>query len=135
MDAQTLNEWAMLKAQGRANSTFVPQLSTGTMPPSQASSVARSLPEDAIVAENQQPFVDGGYPQNLAAPGTPGTQNQRYIGVNGAPAPWVQVPACAAARTKRVVKSVGLQPLSAASLNYPVTERQPLSPRVYATTT
>jgi hypothetical protein len=98
MNAQDLNAFAQLAALGsKRGLAFIPTLDTGTMPREQGSSMAPvNVTPNVLVAGQAVPYVNGGYPQNLAQNGSPNTQNQRWKGVNFTQPPWVQVPSCAA---------------------------------------
>jgi hypothetical protein len=139
MTPQDLNTFAAMKTAGyRRPISFIPALDTGTMPQSQASAVSpvNITPNDKVIS-NAVPFVEGGYPNHLAPVGTPSTQNQRYRGVNFAPAPWVQVPSCAA--TQILQKSPGLafkgQNFSGASLGHVTRSSPSTTPKAVVTFT
>lgn len=130
MNAAQLNAWAADKKAGRIKSSFVPQLTTGSMPSSQASAVApvNVTPAD-LVAANAIPFVPGGYPAHLADPSNPGVQWQRQH-PSAQPAPWVSVPVCA--QTGRKIEpahGVGLTPHGSGNLNFSGTSAAKNAPR------
>lgn len=110
-----MNAYQILKFHtgGKAshpNNTIIPQLSTGTMPPSQGSAVAASLNPDVEVNQNAVPNPHG-LPWMTH-------QNQKYPVTTSAPAPWVSVPACQA-NVKPKAKGVGLKPFGAGTLKLP----------------
>jgi hypothetical protein len=119
MDAFELNQFHANKASGAIVSRWVPQLSTGTQPPGQGSSVAPSLPETMQVSDNEVPFVPGGYRHHLAPMGTVGTQDQTSKPENQV-ANWVSVGSEACARMKKHPgQAIGLTPQGMGSLNMP----------------
>lgn len=118
MNATQLNDY--YNRGNAARSSFVPQLSTGTQPPSQASSVAASLPESTVVAKNAVPTPNG-------LPFTT-IQNQNYPVTTDATPPWVSVPACLAGKPKPQSRGMGLTSPSIASLNLPA-KAQPITPK------
>lgn len=94
------------------DSSFVPSLTTGTQPPSQASRVAASLPDDTTVFYNAVPTPDG-LPFRS-------TQNQKYPVTYDATPPWVSVPACLANKRKPQARGLGLiSPGAGPQLNMP----------------
>jgi hypothetical protein len=98
MDSAQINTFFL--SSKAAVSNIIPMLTTGTQPPSQASAVAVSLPDNTVVASNAVPTPYG----------LPFTthQNQKYPVTANAPAPWVSVPVCAATRKIPNAKGIGL---------------------------
>jgi hypothetical protein len=123
MNALQLNEFEALKTSGRVRAPRIGQLSIGTMPAGQGSAIAtvNDTPDDAVVGQ-AVPFVEGGYPQHLAPPETPGVQHQSVL-PSAQVAPWISVPACALGSHGRPKPThqpaIGLHPSSGSQLNLP----------------
>lgn len=108
MNSEQLNAWAATKFNGDNKAPRIAQLQTGTMPAGQGSTLAPvNLTNDEAFNLNAVPFVDGGYPQHIAPPNTPGRQHLR-VAPTAQVAPWVSVPACAAARPPVKKEPIGL---------------------------
>jgi hypothetical protein len=99
MTAAQLTAWHEGKLAGRNRAAFVPALTIGSMPKGQGSAVSlvNDHPGD-LINDNAVPYVPGGYPHHIAAPGWPGTQQQTLQPQMTVP-PWIAVPIC---KTKTV---------------------------------
>lgn len=120
MNSTQLQAWQEGKLAGRNRATFVPALTIGSQPQGQGSSVApvNVVPGDAI-SDNAVPYVPGGYPQHIAAPGQPGTQQQTLQPQMTLP-PWIAVPYCKVARGKpEPPANIGLTGDTGAGMNLP----------------
>jgi len=99
MDALALNNF---HAMGQHKVTdFVPQLTTGTQPPSQGSILAPVA--DIIVPRQAIPGPPNGLPWMTH-------QNQNYPVTTFAPPPWVSIPSCSVNRIIPKVPPLGLSP-------------------------
>jgi hypothetical protein len=118
MDAISLNIFAAMRQNGQVQRAFVPQLSTGTMPQAQASSVSAVADPDLPVGATQAvPFVDGGYQHNIAPPGSPGRQDQSKHALFTTNPPWAIIPVCQSGKIAPKAKALGLSNQSGFSLN------------------
>jgi hypothetical protein len=129
MNAAQLNAWhenkfassgpGVSKLTKRNRASFVPALTIGSQPQGQGSSVAlvNATPGD-LINENSVPYVPGGYPQHLAPPGAPGTQQQQLQPQMTVP-PWIAVPPCSGRQKPYPVNHIGLVGESSSNLNLP----------------
>jgi hypothetical protein len=124
VQAQQINNLAIATQQNDGRTNFIPQLSTGSFPKSQASAISN------INDSNSEPKQAIPNPPNAtssgALPPQIRIQNTRGNRITSVP-PWISVKNCG--KTMPKSRGLGLTPSGAINLNLPGKQAQPIIPQ------